>query len=172
MVTQNTKLSHNQLITCSKRFVLIILNPISTLRFPYFYNVLQLIKCDMGFNFLTFIKICQGTVNFGSFRNIFIFTKSVKRHICDIKNSHIRYDSSISVNDRVITLFLEDFIFTIMTPPLENFGIYSTYNLRDHFYTLKDKNICTTLCFGCLTISMQLYIMKQQLQEKYHILPY
>ena len=36
---------------------------------------------------------------------------SVKRHICDAKNSRLGHDLHISVNDRVISVFREDFIF-------------------------------------------------------------
>ena len=36
----------------------------------------------------------------------------LKRHICSVKNSLLGHDSPISVNDRVITPFHEDFIFT------------------------------------------------------------
>ena len=35
----------------------------------------------------------------------------MKRHICDVKNSRLRYDLPISINDRVISPFCEDFIF-------------------------------------------------------------
>ena len=44
---------------------------------------------------------------FGNFRENFIFANSFKRHICDVK---IRDYSS--VNDRVISPFPEDFIYT------------------------------------------------------------
>ena len=43
---------------------------------------------------------------------IFIFTKSVKSHICHIKNWRLGHDLPISVNDRVIGRNREDFIFT------------------------------------------------------------
>ena len=48
----------------------------------------------------------------GNFRENFIFTNSVKRHICDAKNSRLGHDLPVSVNDRVISPFLEDLIFT------------------------------------------------------------
>ena len=41
-----------------------------------------------------------------------ISTNSVKRHICDPKNSRLGHDLHKSVNDRVISAFREDFIFT------------------------------------------------------------
>ena len=37
---------------------------------------------------------------------------SVKRHVCDAKNSRLGHDLHISVNNRVISAFHEDFIFT------------------------------------------------------------
>ena len=49
---------------------------------------------------------------FGNFRENFIFAKSVKRHICDFHNPQLGHDLPISVNDRVISTFREDFIFT------------------------------------------------------------
>ena len=36
---------------------------------------------------------------FGNFRENFIFSNSVKRHICDEKNLRLRHDLPISVND-------------------------------------------------------------------------
>ena len=42
----------------------------------------------------------------------FIFLNSVKRHIWDVENARLRHDLHISVNDRVISEFGEDFIFT------------------------------------------------------------
>ena len=53
-------------------------------------------------------KYCK----FGNFRENFIFENSVKRHICDVKNSRLSHDLHISVNDRVISPFREDLIFT------------------------------------------------------------
>ena len=42
----------------------------------------------------------------------FMFENSVKRHISDAENSRLGHDLHISVNDRVISAFHEDFIFT------------------------------------------------------------
>ena len=47
----------------------------------------------------------------GNFLENFTFANSIKRHICDIQNSHLMHDSPISVIDRVILLFHEGFIF-------------------------------------------------------------
>ena len=41
-----------------------------------------------------------------------IFANSVKRHICGVKKSLLGHDLPISVNDRVISPFREDFTFT------------------------------------------------------------
>ena len=57
----------------------------------------------------------QSTVpgkKFGNFRENFIFANSIKRHISDVKNSRIRQDLPLSINDRVILPFREGFIFT------------------------------------------------------------
>ena len=48
---------------------------------------------------------------FGNFPENFIFANSIKRHISDVKNSRLRKDLPISVNDRVIKPFQEGFIF-------------------------------------------------------------
>ena len=41
----------------------------------------------------------RDTVKFGTFRENFIFMKSVKRHIYDVKNSRLGHDLPTSVND-------------------------------------------------------------------------
>ena len=48
----------------------------------------------------------------GIFQDNFIFANSVKRHICDVKMSRLVCDLHRSVNDRVISGFREDVIFT------------------------------------------------------------
>ena len=57
---------------------------------------------------LSKMKYCKS----GNFRENFIFANSVKRHICEAKNSRLGHDLHISVGDRVISAFREDFIFT------------------------------------------------------------
>ena len=47
----------------------------------------------------------------GNFRESFVFAISVKSHICGVKKSRQGHDLPISVNDRVISAFREDFIF-------------------------------------------------------------
>ena len=54
------------------------------------------------------LKYCK----FGNFRENIIFANSVKRHIRDVENSLQEHDLPISVNDRVISPFREDSIFT------------------------------------------------------------
>ena len=49
---------------------------------------------------------------FGTFREDFIFANNVKRHTCDVKTSRLGHGLLISVNERVISPFREDFIFT------------------------------------------------------------
>ena len=53
----------------------------------------------------------HGYCKFGNFCDNFIFANSVKRHILDVKNSQLWHDLPISVNNRVISAFREDFIF-------------------------------------------------------------
>ena len=54
------------------------------------------------------MKYCK----FENFGENFIFVNSVKRHICNAKISRLRHELPILVNDRVITPFCDDFIFT------------------------------------------------------------
>ena len=49
---------------------------------------------------------------FRDFGENFIFVNSVKRHICEVKNTQLRHDLPASVNDRVILPFREGYIFT------------------------------------------------------------
>ena len=70
---------------------------------------------------------------FGNFHENFIFANSIKIHICDVRNSRLVHDISVSVNDRVILPFCEGFNFTKLRicevsqkyVPRENFRIYS-----------------------------------------------
>ena len=39
-----------------------------------------------------------------------IFAKSIKRHICDVKNSRLEHDLPVSVNDRMISSFPTGYI--------------------------------------------------------------
>ena len=48
---------------------------------------------------------------FRNFRENFIFANSIKRHIRDVKNSQLRQDLPIPINDRWILPFREGFIF-------------------------------------------------------------
>ena len=48
---------------------------------------------------------------FGNFRENFVFANSFKRHISDVKDSRLRQDLPISINDRVILPFRVGFIF-------------------------------------------------------------
>ena len=70
---------------------------------------------------------------YGNFRENFIFAKSVKRHICDYQNSQLGHDLPISVNDRAISTFREDFICEVSRKlnPRENVRIYS---IEYHFH--------------------------------------
>ena len=52
-----------------------------------------------------------GYYKFGNFRENFVFANNVKRHICEVKNSRLGHNLTISVNDRVISPLHEGFIF-------------------------------------------------------------
>ena len=58
------------------------------------------------------IQVKVNYCRFGFFRENFIFAISIEIHIIDVKNSRLRQDLPISINDRVILLFRECFIFT------------------------------------------------------------
>ena len=47
----------------------------------------------------------------GNFRENCIFANSIKRHISDVKNSRLRQNLPISINDKVILLFRKVFCF-------------------------------------------------------------
>ena len=83
---------------------------------PLFHN-------SMLIDLIVTLRPCEDTIyiyeycKFGYFREDlfsrgFIFANSVKRHICDVKNSRLRRELHKPVNDRVISSFREDFIFT------------------------------------------------------------
>ena len=68
----------------------------------------------------TWSKKCTGRIfffhcftycKFGNFREIFIFASSVKRHICHVKKSRLRYDLPSSDRDKEFSVFREGFIF-------------------------------------------------------------
>ena len=54
------------------------------------------------------MKYCK----IGNFRDNFIFVNSVKTHICDVESSRQGRDLPLKVNDRLISLIREDYIFT------------------------------------------------------------
>ena len=58
------------------------------------------------------MQVIEQYCRFGNFRENLIFAKSIKIHISVVKNSRLRQDLPISVNDRVILPFREGFIFT------------------------------------------------------------
>ena len=58
------------------------------------------------------MQVIEQCCRFGNFRENLIFAKNIKIHISVVKNSRLRQDLPISVNDRVILPFREGFIFT------------------------------------------------------------
>ena len=70
-----------------------------------------------GYSRLLFAKIKsnsgdRNTVNSEIFARILFFANRVKRHISTYKNLRLRHDLPISENNRVITPFRSNFIFT------------------------------------------------------------
>ena len=64
------------------------------------------VHASVGF-ILRWLNYCK----LGNFHEHFIFVKSVKTHICDIKKLQQVCDLPTLVNDRVISSICEDFIF-------------------------------------------------------------
>ena len=62
------------------------------------------------FILITFVK--KTYCKLRNFRENFLFAKSFKSHICDVKNLRQGHDLTIPVNDKVIAQKREDFIFT------------------------------------------------------------
>ena len=56
-----------------------------------------------------YIKTCKRFYHVWVIVNSDVFAKSVKRHICQSKNSQLGHDLSTSVNDLVISHFCEGF---------------------------------------------------------------
>ena len=63
--------------------------------------------CLLSRRFQPFACYCR----FANFRENFIFANSIKRHISDVKNSRLRQDLPMSINERVILPFRVGFIF-------------------------------------------------------------
>ena len=57
------------------------------------------------------ITLVRRYCGFGNFRENFIFANSIKMHISDVKNSRLRQDLPLSINDRVILPIHEGFYF-------------------------------------------------------------
>ena len=96
------------------------------------------------------MKYCK----FGNFRENFIFANSVKRHICDVKNSRLRHDIPISVNDRVISPFREDFVFTKLreNKTLAKISEFTVgVKIRGHKESYPVVNFCI-LCSGVVDL--------------------
>ena len=95
-----------------------------------------------------------GNCKFGNFRENFIFAKSAKRHVCDVKKkSRTGHDLRVSVNDRVISPIREGLIFTKLRicevsrklNSRENFRNYSNSKVHtsSHFsYFIGNKDFC------------------------------
>ena len=78
------------------------------------------------------VNLYTGTCKSGIFCESFIISNSVKRHFCQVKNSRLWHDLplSVHVNDRLILLFRDCFIFMqsyAKKKTRENFRIYSNY---------------------------------------------
>ena len=95
---------------------------------------------------------CEKYCRFGNFRENSIFASSIKRHISDVKNSRLRQDLPISINDRVILPIHERFIFKklrIEKSSRENSRIYSTCIACLELYTSSVRaSMCIQNCIG------------------------
>ena len=91
-------------------------------------------------------------MHFENFRENFIFKKSVKRHICHLKNVRLWHDLPTWVNDRVISPFREALMFTNLCVRevsrklnlRKNFRIYSTMT---HIMVTTNDALTTTESF-------------------------
>ena len=70
---------------------------------------------------------------FVNFRENFIFTKSVTRHLASLKIRDYGIVNLFSVNDRVISPFREGFIFTNYAKIRENKSLTKIYELQYRF---------------------------------------
>ena len=105
------------------------------------------------------LKACYqiGYCKFGNFRENFIFTKSVKRPICDVR-SRSGHDLPISVNERVISPIREGLIFMKLRisevsrkfNSCENFRIYSYHVDLVHTLNGRNERIIGFFSFFCL----------------------
>ena len=77
------------------------------------------------------------TVDSEIFARVFFFANSIKRHISDVKNSRLRQDLPISINERVILPFREGFIFTKLRTMRSFAKIKSSRKFPNLQYTLK-----------------------------------
>ena len=88
------------------------------------FNAFMIVTGTTGLNsqtYTAYIEVCSGTActayvsirycRFGNFCENFIFANGIKRHISDVKNSRLKQGLPISIHDRVILPFREDFIF-------------------------------------------------------------
>ena len=60
---------------------------------------------------------------FGNFHENNIFAKSIKGNISDVKNSRLRQDLPIPINERVILPFREGFIFNKVLAKISEFTV-------------------------------------------------
>ena len=90
----------------------------------------------------------MGVVLYCKFRNFgdnFIFLKSIKRHICHVKNSRQGHDLPISVNDRMILPFCQGFIHFTKIKPWRISKFTVLYDL--------EQNVATIFCYVMLLTS-------------------
>ena len=95
------------------------------------------------------------TVNLEIFARI-LFSRIALRHICDANYSRLGHDLHISVNERVISAFRKDFIFTKLRicnvsrkeNPCENFRAYSINKFI--CYAVRSNKLTFYVLFVCL----------------------
>ena len=86
-----------------------------------------------------------------------MFANSVKRDICDVKNSRLGYDLPRSINDRMISTFRKDFI-------LRKIKLSRKFRNLQYFYLIM-------LVYNTpLTAAIHLYLRNKETQQTLQVI--
>ena len=115
---------------------------------------LQLVRIQ-NIRICSFAQFKLRYCKFRNFRENFIFANSVKRLICDVKNSRLGYDLPPLLNVRVISPFPEGIIFTKLIASAK-FGekrpsrklLNLQYNFKNEHSSMQWKYRCTIPIFS------------------------
>ena len=99
---------------------------------------------------------------FGNLRENFIFANCIKRHISDVKNSRLRQDLPISINDRVVLPFPEGFIFTKLRI-CENKVLAKIYKFTVSVHTVGDLQKGSETKLTTTWLNSDIYRIRSQL---------